>query len=187
MFFEDNTGDFTDHGTCTGCGECCSCLLPVTKEEINRILDYIKKHKIKPHKLPVTDSSSTIDLTCPFLDDTKPSEKCVIYEVRPEICRLYKCDKSPEAFAIDMISKNPDIQMEIRNIAQVCYPEIYMPKPGNIVVPNSYIRNLPDIYYQTSFHVKAIKKTKSGLLAELTLPKRNTSFFLPVDAITKII
>ena len=39
MFFEDNTGDFTDHGTCTGCGECCSCLLPVTKEEINRVFE----------------------------------------------------------------------------------------------------------------------------------------------------
>lgn len=49
--------------------------------------------------------SGGIDATCPFLSDSK---KCVIYEVRPEICRHFKCDHNLEA-AIYSRNKMTDV------------------------------------------------------------------------------
>lgn len=31
-----------------------------------------------------------IDLTCPYLDENK---ECAVYTARPEVCRVYRCDK----------------------------------------------------------------------------------------------
>ena len=33
-----------------------------------------------------------LDLTCPFLNDNKKTEKCAIYPVRPAICRYFICN-----------------------------------------------------------------------------------------------
>lgn len=69
---------------CTGCGACCSALLPVTDKEIKKIRKYIKEHNIKPLKpLGLVD--------CPFCDISKNKEKCLIYPVRPWICKIYQC------------------------------------------------------------------------------------------------
>ena len=35
-------------------------------------------------------SNAKYDMTCPFLND---QNKCSIYEDRPYICKIYKCDK----------------------------------------------------------------------------------------------
>lgn len=32
-----------------------------------------------------------VDMTCPFRDER--NKKCLIYEIRPEICRVFKCDQ----------------------------------------------------------------------------------------------
>lgn len=84
--------DLTKNGKCTGCGGCCGNYLPMTEKEIRTIRRYIKKNNIKPHQLVVGPlAAPTIDLTCPFLDSSKSHDKCMIYAVRPAICRCFMC------------------------------------------------------------------------------------------------
>ena len=83
-------------GRCSECGACCSSLLPVTQHEINTIKVYCKKHGIKTQKHGVfAMANPLLDLMCPFLDDTKTTHKCLIYDVRPKICKLFTC-KDPK-------------------------------------------------------------------------------------------
>lgn len=77
--------DFTNDGVCSGCGECCSDILPLTNKDIKRIQKYIDKHDIK-----LSPKRADIDMTCPFLDI---KHKCKIYEMRPRVCQVFKCDK----------------------------------------------------------------------------------------------
>ena len=93
----------TDSGKCTGCGACCSNFLPMTEEEIDTIRKYIKKNGIKENKRFLPTSEPITDMDCPFLDTTKKCEKCMIYEVRPKICRDFICD----------IKQRPDIRQDI--------------------------------------------------------------------------
>lgn len=79
--------NFTKDGKCVSCGNCCTAILPVTKEEIKAIKRYVKRKHIKP----VKNFNVDLDLTCPFRNNTE--KKCNIYEVRPTICRDFKCDK----------------------------------------------------------------------------------------------
>ena len=90
--FNNGTYDLTNNGKCTQCGNCCSNLLPMIAEEIETIHKYVKKHNIKGHRHILPLAKPTLDLTCPFLNDSKPSEKCDIYEVRPRVCRDFICD-----------------------------------------------------------------------------------------------
>ena len=89
--FSDGTYDLSDNGKCTGCGNCCSNILPMTEKEILIIHKYIKEHKIKEQKRILPLAEPTIDMTCPFLNDNKTCKKCTIYEVRPRICREFIC------------------------------------------------------------------------------------------------
>lgn len=83
--------NFTNKGECSRCGQCCGDILHLSHEEINRIDEYIKEHDIKPtQRLKIC----SYDNTCPFRDSANMI--CKIYEVRPDICRVFKCDKSPE-------------------------------------------------------------------------------------------
>ena len=89
--FSDGTYDLTCNGECTQCGNCCSNALPMTKNEIDAIHRYIAKKHIKEQKLAYPFSQESIDMTCPYLDNSKPKEKCAIYAVRPRICRDFIC------------------------------------------------------------------------------------------------
>ena len=82
-------------GKCSGCGECCSNYLPISSKEIKEIHRYVKKHKIKEckHALSPLVNQEILDFVCPFLDMSKPADKCTIYQVRPFICRSYTCQK----------------------------------------------------------------------------------------------
>ena len=84
--------NFTDHGKCSGCGECCSDFLPISQDEISRIHRYVREHGIKPHHNNVL--AIGFDITCPFRDNVK--KVCVIYGIRPAICREFKCDYDPK-------------------------------------------------------------------------------------------
>lgn len=94
---EDNLYNYTENGKCSCCGNCCSNLLPISQKEADTIHRYIKKHDIKEckHLLPV--ATPVLDMTCPFLDTDKKSEKCRIYPVRPEICKQFICDNEQRA------------------------------------------------------------------------------------------
>lgn len=80
--------NYTVCGQCSNCGQCCSDLLHLSKEEIKRIDDYLKEHKLEQH------NKGENNLNCPFRNEL--FKKCDIYEVRPEICKIFKCNKTPE-------------------------------------------------------------------------------------------
>ena len=65
-FYSNNCVD----GHCIGCGECCTDLLPTTRREIVRLRDYAKKHQLKEHRLPAGAALESVDLTCPFRNET---------------------------------------------------------------------------------------------------------------------
>lgn len=85
--------DFTNNGECSGCGQCCSNFLPISSKEVKEIHRYIRKHRIteQKHFIPTADGLQ-FDLTCPFRSDRE--HKCLIYPVRPAICRDFKCDNT---------------------------------------------------------------------------------------------
>lgn len=91
---EHGVYDFTKDGKCSQCGACCSDLLPISESEYSRIKRYIKKHNIKEqkHTAPsVLVEQPKLDLTCPFLNENKKTEKCTIYPVKPLICSCFVC------------------------------------------------------------------------------------------------
>ena len=80
--------DYTRYGECSSCGQCCSDILHLSEEEIKRIDKYLKENKVIQH------NKGKSNLCCPFRNEML--KKCDIYEVRPEICRIFKCNKTPE-------------------------------------------------------------------------------------------
>jgi len=83
--------DYTVDGECAeGCGKCCSALLILNDSEIAKIKKYLKTHpEVKMNNVNTALKTNFEDV-CPFLDENK---KCQIYEVRPEICRRFICNK----------------------------------------------------------------------------------------------
>lgn len=86
--------DYTDNGKCTGCGECCGRILPLNDTEIKQIKRYVRRNNIKPctHNAPY--AKLLFDMTCPFMDNHKSNDKCSIYNVRPAVCKAFKCDSN---------------------------------------------------------------------------------------------
>lgn len=78
--------NFTKDGKCTKCGNCCTALLPMTKDELKTIKRYVKRKHIQ-----IVKHTGGFDLTCPFRNDELGI--CTVYEVRPQICRDFQCDK----------------------------------------------------------------------------------------------
>ena len=83
------------HGNCSRCGECCTIAIPITKKEEKIIKNYIKKNDVKPENL---FENNNFYAMCCFYD--RKNHKCKIYDVRPRICRSFKCNKS-----IDLLEK----------------------------------------------------------------------------------
>lgn len=86
--------NYTCNGECSRCGECCSDMLPMTQMEIIRIAKYIQKNKIKPQCKIRLFPEIVADMLCPFFDKTQ--RKCLVYEVRPDICRKFICSNSEQ-------------------------------------------------------------------------------------------
>ena len=76
--------NFTKDGKCTKCGNCCTALLPITKQELKELQRYVKKHHIQ-----IVRHEGGIDITCPFRNDELGI--CMVYE---------KSHKSAETFAV---------------------------------------------------------------------------------------
>jgi Fe-S-cluster containining protein len=79
--------NYTILGNCSNCGQCCSDILHLNSKEIKKIDRYLKKHKVEQH------NKGQNVIICPFRNEE--IHRCEIYEVRPEICRIFKCDKTP--------------------------------------------------------------------------------------------
>ncbi len=78
--------DFSCNGQCSKCGECCTNFLPISQNEMADIIEYVINNNIKPQKHILVMQNR---LTCPYYD----GKKCVIYEVRPLICKGFYCYK----------------------------------------------------------------------------------------------
>ena len=91
------------NGKCQKCGECCTPFLPMTKNEVKTIKNYLERHPDvaeKAYKMPIFKDGNAI-IRCCFYDPTE--KKCMIYPIRPLICQLYKCNQSTSK-----IEKNKD-------------------------------------------------------------------------------
>lgn len=75
---------------CECCGTCCGSL-GATGMELNIIDEYIRRHSIEVPEYAESPISGTLimrvtkDVLCPYLQD----HKCLVYAVRPTICRLF--------------------------------------------------------------------------------------------------
>lgn len=107
--FKSTITDYTIDGKCSKCGDCCSNILPMSLKEIVVIEKYVKKHKIKRKRLNVLTNNTQI-VRCPFVDLTGKEKKCMIYPVRPNICRIFMCNSIPktEQEYIDVYIKTKD-------------------------------------------------------------------------------
>lgn len=78
--------DNTICGKCSKCGECCSCFLPICQEELDIIQKYVIENNIKPQSQMLVMQNR---LCCPYYN----GKQCLIYEVRPLICKEFYCNK----------------------------------------------------------------------------------------------
>lgn len=98
-------------GQCSKCGECCTNLLPVSQEEVDIIQKYVIENKIRPQKQMLVMQNR---LTCPYYN----GKKCLIYEVRPLICKEFYCYKKPTAEIAKKFSARECITVDMWGIAE---------------------------------------------------------------------
>lgn len=109
----EGTGKITDNsvgGQCSKCGECCTPFLPITQEEVNTIQRYVIKNNIKPQKDVLVMQNR---LACPYWNG-----KCLIYEVRPLICKSFYCYKKPDYETGIEFTKKKYITVNLWEIAE---------------------------------------------------------------------
>lgn len=129
--------DFTVNGECSRCGGCCSQSIAMTDAERDAVMEYVKKNGIKPASRSAAGPFA--DFLCPFLHegtDNKPSA-CAVYDVRPAICRVFRCDKSKERGAAEIaeILKCDPKELKQRNMGQEFFPDVFGIESGSAVVP----------------------------------------------------
>lgn len=108
------TGTITDNsicGQCSKCGECCTNFLPVSQKEIDIIAEYVIKNNIKPQAQMLVMQNR---LTCPYYN----GHKCLIYEVRPLICKEFYCYKKPDIEMARKFEKDKYIPVNMWGIAK---------------------------------------------------------------------
>lgn len=83
--------DLTKNGKCSKCGNCCSNFIPLTPSELKELQELTKTDIEVQLK---TDDRGRVYMLCPFLLMTPDSNetRCSIYDKRPSICRIFKCD-----------------------------------------------------------------------------------------------
>lgn len=84
--------DFTKCGKCSRCGNCCSNFLPLTLDEIKELKQLVKEDVEVQIKY---GPGNRFVMMCPFLifNNEDSTTRCSIYEHRPSICRLFRCDE----------------------------------------------------------------------------------------------
>ena len=98
-------------GNCSKCGECCTNLLPISQKELDTIQEYVIKNKIRPQTQILVMQNR---LTCPYYN----GKKCLIYEVRPLICKEFYCYKEPSIEMAKKFEKDNYIVVDMWAIAK---------------------------------------------------------------------
>lgn len=98
-------------GNCSKCGECCTNFLPVSQKEVEKIQKYVIEHKIRPQKQMLVMQNR---LSCPYYD----GKKCLVYEVRPLICKEFYCYKKPSIETAKKIIQEKRITVDMWRIAE---------------------------------------------------------------------
>lgn len=132
---------FREKNYCGRCGECCQNTLLLSDAEIQTINRYIKKNNIIPINHNNIFSKGYQDI-CPFLDK---NNSCLIYEVRPEICRRFFCSK----FLDNDITLDHKNKKAI-NMLLTFFPNAYCPNSPNIENINNYYQSIKDKLYKRS-------------------------------------
>ena len=108
------TAKITDNsicGKCSKCGECCTNLLPVSQKEADTIQRYVIANKIRPQAQMLVMQNR---LTCPYYN----GKKCLIYEVRPLICKEFYCYKKPTTQLGEKFLKDKYVTVDMWAIAK---------------------------------------------------------------------
>ena len=108
---ETKIKDCSTNGKCSKCGECCSNFLPVSQKEINTIQKYVVEHNIRPQKHMLVMQNT---LTCPYHN----GKKCLIYDVRPLICKEFYCYKEPTAKMAEKFKDEEYITVNMWQVAE---------------------------------------------------------------------
>lgn len=107
----DEIQDNSILGKCSKCGECCSNILPLTQSDFDRIVKYVVKNDIVPQKHMLVMRNR---LACPYYD----GKKCLIYEVRPIICREFYCYKQASKKIAETYQKEKFMTIDMWLIAE---------------------------------------------------------------------
>ena len=81
----------TGNNACVSCGRCCANILMLSDEEIKIIKDYVTEHNIIVINRNSVLLKEDVNI-CPFLQKDGNSTHCLIYDVRPSICRSFSCN-----------------------------------------------------------------------------------------------
>lgn len=111
--------DLTVNGECSNCGSCCSNMLPVSSKEAKTIERYIRKHGIKEQRRVLPSTDAYVDMSCPFRSEAE--RKCLIYPVRPAVCREFRCDQTLKKIAAN--KKMFEKKYETLLLRETFYPQ----------------------------------------------------------------
>ena len=103
---------YSGRGSHDGCGECCSRFLPLTAHEAMQMRLAARNVEVRP-----PDPDADIDFTCPFLDEDK---RCMVYEIRPSMCRAYNCAEHKALGALAAVGKiDPTKHYELHDMREL--------------------------------------------------------------------
>ena len=89
---------------------CPSNFLPISQEELNIIQKYVIENNIKPQTEVLVMENR---LACPYWN-----HKCLIYEVRPLICKEFYCNKKMDAETFEKFKDKKIIPVDMWAIAK---------------------------------------------------------------------
>lgn len=107
---------------CNGCGACCEDF-PVSKADIERIGDYIKRNPIVADFI---DRKPFVPDQCIFRNNEE--KKCMIYEIRPDVCISY----GPDYLKVFQGISDPEFADVLRSIKCPAQDRIILPTKASI-------------------------------------------------------
>lgn len=103
------TDFYTERGTHEGCGQCCSRFLPLSMGEAVVL-------RLRAKSLDIPPQRGDYDLECPFLDEYR---MCMVYDVRPAICRAYSCKEHAEGGYAALLREGLRPGMEVYDMREL--------------------------------------------------------------------